>query len=70
VKLINRLHHRPEWALYDRQEDPEELENLFELSTMEPIRERLQQALITWLARWDDQDPVATERRFVRGQKQ
>jgi len=69
IQLVDRLHHRPEWALYDRQQDPEELNNLAGLPTAQPTLNRLRQALTTWLARWDDQDPVATERRFVRGKK-
>ena len=69
IQLVDRLHHRPEWALYDRQKDPEELDNLAGLPTAQPTLNRLRQALTTWLARWDDQDPVATERRFVREKK-
>lgn len=65
--LVDRLHHRPEWAVYDREHDPEELDNLADRPAYRPIRERLQQALFAWLNRWDDADPVATEQQFAAG---
>ena len=65
-KLVQRLHHRPEWALYDRQADPEELENLVDKPEMAPVLKRLKGELHTWLQRWDDADPVATERSFLK----
>jgi len=30
------------------------------------IFERLQKALHTWLDRWDDSDPIATENAFIQ----
>lgn len=65
-RLVQRLHHRPEWALYDRQSDPEELENLIDKPELAPEVVRLKEALRAWLKRWDDADPVATERGFVK----
>lgn len=64
--IVERLHHRPEWALYDRETDPEELKNLADDPAAKAVRERLQTELESWLKRWDDADPVATERAFVK----
>ena len=63
--LVQRLHHRPEWALYDRKVDPDELENLTESPDKQTFQ-RLQKALQEWLERWDDSDPVATENAFIQ----
>lgn len=65
-RLVERLHHRPEWALYDRQADSEELENLIDKPELAPEVVRLKGALRAWLKRWDDANPVATERGFVK----
>jgi len=64
--LIHRLHHRPEWALYDRQADPEELTNLIDDPLHAQDARRLKMELKAWLGKWDDTDPVATEREFVK----
>ena len=64
--LVQRLHHRPEWALYDRKVDPDELENLTESPGHKQTFQRLQKALQEWLERWDDSDPVATENAFIQ----
>ena len=66
MALVHRLHHRPEWALYDRKNDPHELENLATSQSHKKIFERLQKALQTWLDRWDDSDPIATENAFIQ----
>ena len=67
--IVHRLHHRPVWALYDREKDPEELNNLAESPEKEAVFKRLQGDLKTWLERWGDGDPVATERGFVQQAK-
>ena len=64
--LVHRLHHRPEWALYDRKSDPHELQNLAESPGHEQTFQTLQKALQKWLERWDDSDPVATENAFIQ----
>ncbi len=66
IELMHRLHNRPEWALYDRQADPEELNNLIDDPQHAAKAEELKEALNAWLSRWDDADPVATERGFVK----
>lgn len=65
-KLVKRLHHRPEWALYDRKHDPEELDNLIEHPEWTSVRKRMEGALMQWLKRWGDADPIATERSFLK----
>lgn len=64
--IVHRLHHRPEWALYDRTVDPEELTNLIDDPKHAKDAQRLKQELQAWLTKWDDADPVATERGFVK----
>lgn len=64
-QLVHRLHHRPEWALYDRTTDPEELTNLIDDPKHAQDAERLKKQLQTWLTKWNDTDPVATERGFL-----
>jgi len=65
-KLVRRFHHRPKWALYDRQTDPEELVNLVDKPELATVQTQLKSELHSWLKRWDVADPVATERGFVR----
>ena len=65
-QLIERLHHRPEWALYDRQSDPKELTNLVGNPEYSEVQKRLQSELEAWLTQWDDSDPIATETGFVK----
>ena len=64
-RLIERLYHRPAWALYDRRTDPQELNNLADDPARAPLLARLKTDLKSWLARWNDSDPVATERAFL-----
>jgi len=64
--LVHRLHHRPEWALYDRKDDPHELQNLATSPSHKQTFQTLQKALQKWLERWDDSDPVATENAFIQ----
>tara|TARA_R110000850_G_scaffold76640_13_gene166346 strand:- start:4472 stop:5920 length:1449 start_codon:yes stop_codon:yes gene_type:complete len=65
-KLVDRLHHRPEWALYDRESDPKELKNLVGNPEYAEVQDRLQGELEGWLAQWGDEDPVKTETGFVK----
>ncbi len=64
--IIKRLHHRPEWALYDRNSDPEELTNLVDDPKLKPVLSKLKGELKNWLKKWDDEDPVKTEKGFVK----
>ncbi|MEM7696900.1 MAG: sulfatase [Verrucomicrobiota bacterium] len=63
--LVERLHHRPVWALYDRESDPEELNNLIDDPAHAETVARMKAALSEWLSKWDDADPVETEKGFV-----
>ena len=64
---MHRLHHRPEWALYDRKDDPHELQNLADFALVDKQTfQMLQKALQKWLERWEDSDPVATEKAFIQ----
>ncbi|MDF1741989.1 MAG: DUF4976 domain-containing protein, partial [Verrucomicrobiales bacterium] len=65
-QLVERLHHRPGWALYDRESDPAELTNLVGNPEFAEVQERLRGALEAWLEKWDDSDPVKTETGFVK----
>jgi hypothetical protein len=65
-QLVERLHHRPEWALYDRQSDPKELTNLVGNPEYSEVQKRLQSGLRDWLEEWGDSDPVVTETGFVK----
>gem|GEM_PF-5445655 len=58
---MRRLHHRPEFALYDLERDPHELRNLAEDADHAEIFSSLQTELSHWLAKWEDSDPIATE---------
>ena len=60
------MHHRPEWALYDRESDPKELKNLVGNPEYAEVQDRLQGELEGWLAQWGDEDPVKTETGFVK----
>jgi N-sulfoglucosamine sulfohydrolase len=60
--LIKKLHHRPEYALYDLAKDPHELKNLAGLKTHKETFDRLRGKLHEWLKEHDDADPIATER--------
>lgn len=66
VAIVKRLHHRPEWALYDRESDTEELTNLISDPKAAPVLERMRGELKIWLESWGDADPVATEESFVK----
>lgn len=64
--LVHRLHHRPEWALYDRLSDPDELVNLVGHPEHQQDFARLKKALKKWLTDFDDSDPVVTEKSFLK----
>ncbi|WP_165440712.1 sulfatase-like hydrolase/transferase [Rubripirellula amarantea] len=65
IKLTRRLHHRPEWALYDRDADSNELRNLIDEPEFADIASELKRELMSWLNHWEDSDPVATEQGFI-----
>ena len=52
-------------VLYDRKNDPEELNNLVDKKNFAAVQKKLKHELRTWLEHWDDADPVETERGFI-----
>ena len=65
--LIKQLIKRPEWALYDLSKDPYELNNLIDDPALAGEKQRLKAALLAGLAKWDDSDPIKTEKSLVKG---
>ena len=60
--LVKKLHHRPEYALYDLVKDPYELNNLADVKAHKETFNRLRGKLHEWLKEHDDADPIATEK--------
>lgn len=63
--LVHKLHHRPEYELYDLEKDPHELINLAEKKSYQSVFKRLKRALEKKLYTLGDSDPMATERSYL-----
>ena len=63
--LVHKLHHRPEYELYDLSKDPYELENKADDPNHKKTLARLKKALHAKLAKLGDPDPIATEKSLV-----
>ncbi len=63
--LVHKLHHRPEYELYDLSKDPYELENKADDPSHKKTLARLKKALHAKLAKLGDPDPIATEKSLV-----
>ncbi len=63
--LVHKLHHRPEYELYNLEKDPHELKNEINNPEYRPVAEELKKQLHAKLAALDDADPVATEKSLV-----
>jgi N-sulfoglucosamine sulfohydrolase len=63
--LVHKLHHRPEYELYDLHKDPHELFNLAEEKSYQSVFIRLKSALENKLSTIGDSDPIATERSYL-----
>ena len=63
--LVHKLHHRPEYELYDLSKDPFELENKADDPSHKKTLARLKKALHAKLAKLGDPDPIATEKSLV-----
>lgn len=63
-QLVHKLHHRPEYELYDLQQDPYEMVNLMG-DENQKVFNRLQKALQQKLRNLGDSDPITTEKRFI-----
>jgi N-sulfoglucosamine sulfohydrolase len=64
-ELVHKLHHRPEYELYDLLNDPFELVNLIGDPKFKKVGHRLKQALHKKLGELGDADPVKTERKLL-----
>jgi hypothetical protein len=64
-ELVHKLHHRPEYELYDLLDDPFELVNVIGDSKFKKVGHRLKQALYKKLGELGDADPVKTERKLL-----
>ena len=64
-KLVEKLHNREEFELYDLQKDPFEMVNLTGDSKYLKIQKKLMDALLAKLKALGDSDPMSTEKRFV-----
>ncbi len=64
--LIRKLNRRPEFALYDLQKDPHELNDLAADPKHKKTINRLRNQLFSWLEQRDDADPIATERAITK----
>jgi len=62
--MIDRLHHRPEYELYDRQDDPNELVNQIDNPAYAQVLKRLKDRLHQRRAEFDDSDPMSTETKI------
>ena len=63
--LVHKLHHRPEYELYDLSKDPFELENKADDPSHKKTLARLKKALHAKLTKLGDPDPIATEKSLV-----
>jgi len=65
--LVHKLHHRPEYELYDLEEDPYELRNEIDNPKYKAVADALKAQLHARLAALGDSDPIATERALING---
>ncbi len=63
--LVRKLHHRPEYELYNLDTDPYELENEIDNPEYAAVAEELKKQLHAKLAELGDGDPIATEKGLV-----
>ncbi|MFT5130589.1 MAG: N-sulfoglucosamine sulfohydrolase, partial [Rhodothermales bacterium] len=63
--LVQKLHHRPEFELYNRANDPYELKNEIDNPEYRVVAERLQKSLQRQLKRLGDANPIETEKKII-----
>ncbi|MGB0258451.1 MAG: hypothetical protein ACPGES_07365, partial [Coraliomargarita sp.] len=68
-QLIQKLHQRPEYELYDLSRDPYELNNEIDNPEYAATAELLKQQLQERLAELNDADPIATEESLFDADK-
>lgn len=62
---VYKLHHRPEYELYNLEEDPYELRNEIDNPEYTVVVEEMKKELHVKLAELGDSDPIATEKSLV-----
>ena len=67
--LVHKLHHRPEYELYNRASDPYELKNEIDNPEYSVVAKRLKASLELQLERLGDADPIKTEKKIVAGKQ-
>jgi N-sulfoglucosamine sulfohydrolase len=64
--LVRKLHHRPEYELYNLEKDPDELKNEINNPEYHAVAAELKKQLHAKLAELGDADPMATEKSLVK----
>ena len=64
--LIQKMHHRPEYELYNLRTDPYELKNEINNPEYKEVADMLKKQLHLQLAKLGDGDPIATEKSLVK----
>ncbi len=64
--LVHKLHHRPEFELYNRDKDPYELKNEIDNPEYKTVVEKLKKQLSEQLEKLNDSDPIATEKEIIK----
>ena len=67
--LVEKLHRRPKYELYDLNKDPYELSNLSKKSNYAKVMKRLKSKLHATLKKLGDPDPISTEKGFIAQNK-
>jgi N-sulfoglucosamine sulfohydrolase len=67
--LVHKLHHRPEYELYNRKNDPYELKNEIDNPEYRTVVDRLKKGLQARLTKLGDANPIATEKAIIAGKK-
>ena len=63
--MVHKLHHRPQYELYDLTKDPHELKNVIGDPEYKEIADKLKARLRERLAALGDSDPIATEKKIA-----
>ena len=64
--LVSKLHHRPEYELYNLEKDPDELKNEINNPEYHAVAVKLKKQLHSRLAKLDDLDPIETEKSLIK----
>jgi hypothetical protein len=65
--LIQKLNKRPEYEFYNLTKDPHELKNEIDNPEYKAVVEKMKKALFARLDQLGDSDPLATEKKMVKG---